>query len=171
MFNKYDAYDNRADKWVYFSPSEWDGLVIAGNIAACISFIANSFVLILHGFMLWYKPVIVNRLSLRMIVLSCIFNMLYCACQLVTDDIDSVAFACRVLAFVLISSDTMACMCLAMVGLNLVTIFVLKVSRSFKLELFYYFLIILSGVMVVVVPILVGPVRGPKNPDAVSTCW
>ncbi|GAA5810968.1 hypothetical protein MFLAVUS_004397 [Mucor flavus] len=112
-----------------------------------------------------------GRLSLRMIVLSCIFNMLYCACQVVTDDIPSTSFSCRVLAFVLISSDTMACMCLAMVGLNLVTIFVFKVSRSMKLEILYYCFIILSGVLVVVVPILVGPTRGPKNKDALSSCW
>lgn len=171
MFYNYDGYNNRLDKWVYFSRSEWEGLIVAGKVSACVSFIANSFVLILHGFMMWYKPVIVNRLSLRMIVLSCIFNMLYCACQLVTDDISSTSFPCRVLAFVLIASDTMACMCLAMVGLNLVTIFVLKVSRSIKLELFYYFLICLSGVLVVVVPIFVGSPRGPKNPDVLASCW
>ncbi|KAI7884132.1 uncharacterized protein EV154DRAFT_605898 [Mucor mucedo] len=79
--------------------------------------------------------------------------MLYCACQLVSDDIASASFPCRVIAFVMIASDTMACMCLTMVGLNLVTIFVFKVSRSFKLELFYYFLIGVSGVMVVVIPL------------------
>lgn len=171
MFTNYEGYDNRTDKWVYFNHSEWQGLLIAGKLSACISFISNSFVLILHAFMMWYKPVIVNRLSLRMIVLSCIFNMLYCACQLVSDDIASSSFPCRVIAFVLIASDTMACMCLAMVGLNLVTIFVFKVSRSFKLELFYYFLIGVSGVMVVVVPIFVGSPRGPNNPDILSTCW
>ncbi|GAA5795399.1 hypothetical protein HPULCUR_000755 [Helicostylum pulchrum] len=97
--------------------------------------------------------------------------MIYCACQLVTDDISSTSFTCRVLAFVMISSDTMACMCLAMVGLNLVTIFVFKISRSMKLEIFYYCFIIISGVLVVVVPIFVGPIRGPKNKEAVSSCW
>lgn len=171
MFDSYDKQSNDVNGTFNFTPSEWAGLIIAGNVAATISFFANSFVLFLHGFMLWYKPVIVNRLSLRMIVLSCIFNMVYCACQVVTDDIASTSFSCRVLAFVLISSDTMACMCLAMVGLNLVTIFVFKVSRSMKLEIFYYCFILLSGVLVVVVPILVGPVRGPKIKEATSSCW
>lgn len=171
MFDFYHPYRHDVNGSFNFTSSQWAGLVIAGNVAATISFFANSFVLFLHGFMLWYKPVIVNRLSLRMIVLSCIFNMLYCACQVVTDDIPSTSFSCRVLAFVLISSDTMACMCLAMVGLNLVTIFVFKVSRSMKLEILYYCFIILSGVLVVVVPILVGPTRGPKNKDALSSCW
>ncbi|KAG2233664.1 hypothetical protein BDF21DRAFT_497525 [Thamnidium elegans] len=171
MFDNYDAYSNDVNDAFNFSPSEWAGLIIAGNVAAGISFLANSIVLFLHGFMLWYKPVIVNRLSLRMIVLSCIFNMIYCTCQLVTDDISSISLTCRALAFVMISSDTMACMCLAMVGLNLVTIFVFKVSRSMKLEIFYYCFIILSGVLVVVVPILVGPVRGPKNKEVLTSCW
>lgn len=154
-----------------FTESEWSGIVDSGNAAAGISFAANSVVLILHAFMTWYRPAIVNRLSLRMIVLSCIFNIFYCACQLVTDNMPSTSFNCRVLAYILIASDTMACMCLAMVGLNLVMIFVLKVSRSLKLELLYYFFILLSGVLVIVVPYKWGTIKGPKSGDTDFSCW
>jgi hypothetical protein len=154
-----------------FTESQWDGIVNAGNAAAGISIGANSIVLILHAFMTWYRPAIVNRLSLRMIVLSCIFNMIFCACQLVSDSIPSTSFSCRVLAYILIASDTMACMSLAMVGLNLVMIFVLKVSRSIKLELLYYLIISLSGIIVTVIPYRFGTVKGPKNQDNDATCW
>lgn len=151
-----------------FSESEWMGLVIAGDTAAAASLLANSIVLFIHGFMLWYRPAVVARLSLRMIVLSCIFNVFYCAGQLATDEISSQAYSCRVLIYVLIVSDTMACMCLAMVGLNLVMIFVLRVSRSVKLEVLYYLIIAVSGVLVAVVPISVNR-RVPPNPNA--SCW
>lgn len=170
MLDNSDVYNDRPNELAYFSLSERNGIVIAGDVAACISFIANSIVLILHGIMLCYKPVIVNRLSLRMIVFSCILNMVYCTCQLVINDIDSIAFSCRALAFVIIASDTMACMCLAMVGLNLVTIFVFKISRTFKLELVYYFFIIISGVTVVIIPLFFGVKRGPDNTNT-NSCW
>lgn len=154
-----------------FSTSQWIGLMAAGTAAAIISFISNSCVLILHAFMTWYRPAVVNRLSLRMIVVSVVFNMIYCACQLVTDDISNQSFSCRIIAYLLIASDTMACMCLAMVGLNLVMIFVLKVSRSIKVEIFYYFIVLASGVIVCVVPEYVGTPKGPKNKREEASCW
>ncbi|KAI9342690.1 hypothetical protein BD770DRAFT_414564 [Pilaira anomala] len=171
MFDTFNSYrDNLSDDF-NFTPTEWMGLIIAGNVSAAISFFANSGVLALHGFMLWYKPVIVNRLSLRMIVLSSIFNMVYCCCQLVIDDIGSLDTSCRALALTLIAADTMACMCLAMVGLNLVTIFVLKVIRSIKLEIFYYCFIALSGILVTVIPAFFGSQRGPKVREKITSCW
>jgi hypothetical protein len=164
-------YSTTEDRPFNFSSAEWAGIIVAGDAAAGISFVFNSVVLILHAFMTWYRPAIVNRLSLRMIVLSCIFNMIYCACQLVTDDILDGSFSCRVLAYTLIASDTMAVMSLTMVGLNLVVIFVLKVSRSFKLELLYYLLILLSGVFVIIVPQIWGNRRGPRSTDPAASCW
>lgn len=154
-----------------FSSSQWIGLMAAGTTAAIISFISNSCVLILHAFMTWYRPIVVNRLSLRLIAVSVVFNMVYCACQLVTDDISNQSFSCRVIAYVIIASDTMTCMCLAMVGLNLVMIFVLKVSRSIKIEILYYFIVLASGVIVCVVPVYVGTAKGPKNKREEASCW
>ncbi|KAL9543230.1 hypothetical protein MBANPS3_008209 [Mucor bainieri] len=154
-----------------FTPSQWLGLMATGEAAAAVSFVANSCVLILHAFMTWYRPVVVNRLSLRMIVVSVVFNMVYCACQLVTDDISNQSNACRAIAYVMIASDTMACMCLAMVGLNLVMIFVLKVSRSIKIEILYYLIVVASGVIVCLVPLYVGNPKGPRNKREEASCW
>lgn len=169
--NALDMFRNQRpanDTSLNFSEDEWMGLVIAGDTAATASLIANSIVLIIHSFMLWYRPAVVARLSLRMIVLSCIFNIFYCAGQLVTDEISSQAYSCRVLIYVLIVSDTMACMCLAMVGLNLVMIFVLRVSRSVKLEVIYYMIIAVCGVLVAVVPI---SVNRRVRPNPTASCW
>lgn len=154
-----------------FTSSQWLGLMATGEAAAAVSFVSNSCVLILHAFMTWYRPVVVNRLSLRMIVVSVVFNMVYCACQLVTDDISNQSNACRAIAYIMIAADTMACMCLAMVGLNLVMIFVLKVSRSIKIEILYYLIVLASGVIVCVVPLYVGTPKGPKNKREEASCW
>jgi hypothetical protein len=166
-----DYYTNITETGWSFSSAEWNAIVGSGNTAAAISFVANSCVLIVHAFMTWYRPAIVNRLSLRMIVISCICNLIYCACQLVTDEISSQSFSCRALAYVLVASDTMACMCLTMVGLNLVMIFVLKVSKTVKLEILYYLIIVLSGILVSIVPVLVGNPKGPKDETVETSCW
>ncbi|CEG82514.1 hypothetical protein RMATCC62417_16574 [Rhizopus microsporus] len=65
----------------------------------------------------------------------------------------------------------MACMCLAVVGLNLVMILAMKVSRTKKLEIFYYVIIAVSGVLVSVVPRLVPHTSGPLPNEIVASCW
>lgn len=166
-----DYYTNITETGKKFSNTEWNIVVATGNTAAAISIVSSISVLVVHAFMAWYRPSIVNRLSLRMIVFSCICNMIYCACQLVADDISSHSISCRALAYVLVVFDTMSCMSLAMVGLNLVMIFVLKVSRTIKLEILYYLIIVISGLLVVILPLVAGNPKGPKNNTEDSSCW
>ncbi|OBZ83064.1 hypothetical protein A0J61_08887 [Choanephora cucurbitarum] len=166
-----DSYPDIEDTNFDFTASQWKSVANAGHAASIISFIANSCVLVVHGFMSWHRPAVVNRLSLRMIVFSCVCNMLYCASQLVTDNISAQSASCLALAYVTVVSDTMACMCLAMVGLNLVMIFVLKVPRSLKIEIVYYLVVLLFGVIVSVIPHTVGNSDGLRNDNSEVTCW
>lgn len=157
-------------RWT-FTASQWLGLMAAGETAAAISLTANSCVFVLHIFMCWYRPVVVNRLSLRMIVVAITLNMIFCACQIAAGNIINRSKACRIIAFVLIATDTMACMCIAMVGLNLVMIFVLKVSKSIKLEIVYYFIVAVSGIAVCLVPLYLGTPKGPNTNQQDASCW
>ncbi|KAI8334914.1 hypothetical protein EDC96DRAFT_568531 [Choanephora cucurbitarum] len=166
-----DRYPDIEDANFDFTASQWKSVANAGHAASIISFIANSCVLVVHGFMSWHRPAVVNRLSLRMIVFSCICNMLYCASQLVTDNISAQSASCLALAYVTVVSDTMACMCLAMVGLNLVMIFVLKVPRSLKIEIVYYLVVLLLGVIVSVIPHTFGNSDGLRNDKPEVSCW
>ncbi|KAI7898766.1 uncharacterized protein BX663DRAFT_546135, partial [Cokeromyces recurvatus] len=155
-----------------FTHTQWRGLVNAGVVASAVSFAANSCVLLIHGIISYYRHAIVNRLSLRMIALSCVFNMIYCACQLATDNTAAISHNCYVMTFVLVSSDAMACMCLTMVGLNLVMIFVLKTARSLKIEICYYILIAVVGILVSTIPYIYGPKPIPQeNFDEHISCW
>lgn len=154
-----------------FSPAQWDGIIVAGLVASSLSFAANIGVICIHTLLTCIRPYIVNRLSLRMILISCICNLIFCVCQLVTDRIPSVSSSCRAFAYVLIASDTMACMCLAMVSLNLVMIFVLKVPKSLKTEIVYYLIVAASGILVTIIPVYVGNRKGPRNKEEATSCW
>ncbi|KAI8987619.1 hypothetical protein BDF20DRAFT_279070 [Mycotypha africana] len=155
-----------------FTSSEWTGLVVSGSVAATISFAANICVIIVHFSIMWYRPNIVSRLSLRMIVCSCVLNIVYNACQSVTYHILGTNIQCHRLTYVLSATDVMSCMCLAMVGLSLVMVFVVKVSRSLKLELLYYLIVAASGILVAIVSLVSGEKTfGPSEPDDPSKCW
>lgn len=154
-----------------FTAGQLSGLIITNLVASIMSLAGTICVLIVHGILLAYRPKVVNRLSLRLIVLSSIFDGVYSASQIAVDHIDSRQSSCRVLIYILISTDTMACMCLAVIGLNLVMILAMKVSRTKKLEIFYYVIIAVSGVLVAVVPRLVPHIRGPLPDEIVASCW
>jgi hypothetical protein len=154
-----------------FTAGQLSGLVITNFVASIISLAGTVCVLIVHGILLSYRPKVVNRLSLRLIVLSSIFDGIYSASQIAVDYIDSRQSSCRVIIFILISTDTMACMCLAVIGLNLVMILAMKVSRTKKLEIFYYVIIAVSGVLVSVVPRLAPHISGPLPDEIVASCW
>ncbi|KAG1298717.1 hypothetical protein G6F62_001340 [Rhizopus arrhizus] len=124
-----------------------------------------------HGILLFYRSNIANRLSLRLIVLSSAFDSIYSICQIVVDHIDSRSTSCRALAYILISTDTMACMCLAVVGLNLVMIFAVKISTTLKLEMIYYAIVATSGILVSIIPKVAGNKTGPGAVPLISKIW
>lgn len=154
-----------------FTAGQISGLIITNLVASIMSLVGTVSVLIVHGILLDYRPKVINRLSLRLIVLSSIFDGIYSAIQIAIDYIDSRRSACRVLIYILISTDTMACMCLALIGLNLVTILAMKVPRTKKLEIFYYVIIAVSGVLVAIVPKIVPQTNGPSPDEIVASCW
>lgn len=158
-----------------FTPEQWTGIILSGLISSIVSLIANLSVITIHLILTWFRPYIVNRLSLRMIVVACALNCLYCISQIATDSIPSDSNSCRAFAYLIVSTDTMSCMCLAMVGLNLVSIFVFKFPRSVVLEVVYYLIVALSGILVAVIPAFAGSKKGPNHnshlDDQSKTCW
>ncbi|KAI9254847.1 hypothetical protein BY458DRAFT_589285, partial [Sporodiniella umbellata] len=156
---------------IFFTKSQDFALVIASHIVSSISLVGSLSVLTTHIVLLFYRSNIVNRLSLRLIVLTSIFDCVYSACQVATDHISSQSISCRAIAYILISTDTMACMCLAVVGLNLVMIFAIRVSNTLKYELLYYLAVVASGILVTMMPRLVGDKTGPGPNAASASCW
>lgn len=154
-----------------FTADQWSGLIVTNHIVSSISLISSICVLVAHGILLLYRSNIANRLSLRMIVLSSTFDSIYSICQIVVDHIDSRSTSCRAIAYILISTDTMACMCLAIVGLNLVMIFAVKISTTLKLEIVYYAIVATSGILVSIIPKVAGNKTGPGAGSFISTCW
>ncbi|KAI7880402.1 hypothetical protein K492DRAFT_207590 [Lichtheimia hyalospora FSU 10163] len=137
--------------------------------SAIVSIICNILVLITFFFIMWYRPPMVNRVSLRLIVFSCFCNIIYCIFGMPTPTTQDDNPACRVLIYILIATDTMSTMSLAMVGLNLVMIFIVRVTHPVKLEKYYYALIIMSAILATVMPLAVA--TAPANNMGNYDCW
>ncbi|KAI8972480.1 hypothetical protein BDB01DRAFT_809858 [Pilobolus umbonatus] len=152
-----------------FTVDEWNGILHSATIAIAISLLSNILVMLLHLVMMRYKPNSVNRVSLRMIVLACLCNSIFCIFQSIIDDLPAKNLACGRIIHLVVAFDVMSCMSLAMIGLNLDLIFIAKVSQKHRWELMYYAIVILSGVIACVVPISLKKNR--ENPDLMGTCW
>lgn len=140
-----------------YSISEISGgnyaLWAAETTSGIISLISSVVVLSSYFFILWYRPPMVNRISLRLIVFSCFCTIVFLCLHYATEDISNHSEACRVIIYFLIITDIMACMCLAMVGLNLVMIFIVRVSNPARMEKYYYIFICIMALLGALVPI------------------
>ncbi|KAI9313367.1 hypothetical protein BX666DRAFT_677523 [Dichotomocladium elegans] len=136
--------------------------------SAALSILCSLVVLLAFFFILWYRPPMANRITLRLIVLSCFCNLIYCLVGLPTTVVGDKTMACRVLIFFMIGADTMASMCLAMVGVHLVVVFVIRAKYPERKEKYYYTFIVASAIITVVVPAAttVGPTATMN-----TSCW
>lgn len=142
-------------------------LSIGGTVTCCITLFTNVIVVLLHFLFLWYQASMVNRVSLRLIVFSCLCNVVYTVMKLVAQTLPDNSLGCRVLVYFVITTDTMATMCLAMVGLNLVIILVVQVVNPRRLEKYYYTAVAISAILVAVAPLAVR-----KHAQLVGVnCW
>lgn len=151
------------------SPSGNAALLGSAVSSAIVSIVCNILVLITFFFIMWYRPPMVNRVSLRLIVFSCFCNIIYCVFGMPTPAIKDNNPTCRVLIYILIATDTMSTMSLAMVGLNLVMIFIVRVTHPVKLEKYYYALITISAVLATVMPLAVA--TAPAKNSGQNNCW
>lgn len=125
----------------------------AETTSGIISLLSSIVVLSSYFFILWYRPPMVNRISLRLIVFSCFCTIVFICMHYATETISNQSNACRVIVYFMIISDIMACMCLAMVGLNLVMIFIVRVANPARMEKYYYIFICLTAVIGALVPL------------------
>ena len=151
------------------SPDGNAALLGSAFTSAIVSIVCNILVLITFFFIMWYRPPMVNRVSLRLIVFSCFCNIIYCIFGMPTPTTQDSNPACRVLIYILIATDTMSTMSLAMVGLNLVMIFIVRVTHPVKLEKYYYALIIISAILATVMPLAVA--TAPAKNMGNYNCW
>jgi hypothetical protein len=154
----------------FFSQDEWRALDASAITAGSISILFSLFVLVLHSFIVLKKDGSANRLSIRMIIIACVCNIVYCTLQIVSCQIHSTVFACHILVHLIMATDTMACMALAMIGFNLVVIFIFKVSKRIKVDLFYYGVVLLSGILTFSIPLILRIKKKPTQLPS-SYCW
>ncbi|KAI8889478.1 hypothetical protein K501DRAFT_316011 [Backusella circina FSU 941] len=158
------------DNEYYFSNHEWKALDAAALTAGSVSILFSLFVLILHSFIVIKKDSSANRLSIRMIIIACVCNIVYCTLQIVSCQIHSEVYACHILVHLIMATDTMACVALAMIGFNLVVIFIFKVSKRIKVDLCYYGVVLLSGILTFSIPLVLHVKKEPTKVP-MSYCW
>lgn len=163
-----DAPPTTLDNPLINPTAEAEALVLISITTAAISLVCCILVLVFHSFMLWYRPATVNRVSLRLILLSAACNVLFTILKILLTKLSDLTLACDVLSYFMIASDVIASACLAMISLNLVLIFIVQVGHPQALEKYYYIAILLMGLLAAVVPLAVNR-KGVKGIG--YACW
>ncbi|KAG2221583.1 hypothetical protein INT45_002597 [Circinella minor] len=121
--------------------------------AASVSLFASVCVVLSYFFILWYQSSMANRISLRLIVFACLVNSIYNVMQLTVTSILDTSSSCRPAIYVVIATDIMCCMCLAMIGVNLVMILIVRINHPAKMEKYYYACIIVVTLLGILIPL------------------
>ncbi|ORY97269.1 hypothetical protein BCR43DRAFT_545392 [Syncephalastrum racemosum] len=125
-------------------------------------------VIIVHFTVLYYRPATVNRVSLRLIVFATVWDTTYCGIQMAIQYVMSGNQLCRVLIFINVASELISTLALTMIGVNLVMVFIVHVSRPKKYEKYYYFTTVLIAIICVIPP---ATVWRAKSLNREWTCW
>ena len=136
--------------------------------AASVSLFASVCVVLSYFFILWYQSSMANRISLRLIVFACLVNSIYNVMQLTVTSILDTSSSCRPAIYVVIATDIMCCMCLAMIGVNLVMILIVRINHPAKMEKYYYACIIIVSLLGLLIPLASNTVGG--SPSG-RMCW
>ncbi|KAI7848658.1 hypothetical protein BDC45DRAFT_522786 [Circinella umbellata] len=136
--------------------------------AASVSLFASLCVVLSYFFILWYQSSMANRISLRLIVFACLVNSIYNVMQLTVTSILDTSSSCRPAIYVVIVTDIMCCMCLAMIGVNLVMILIVRINHPAKMEKYYYACIILVTLLGLLMPLAS---NNPGTAPSGRMCW
>ncbi|KAI7856757.1 hypothetical protein BDC45DRAFT_48672 [Circinella umbellata] len=154
-------------------PYEDDQLDVLNTITivvASISLFASILVLIFYGLFMYYERKKADRVSLRCVALGSISNVIDITLDLGSTIGETPQTGCRVIGLIVNFMDVLNAGFLAVIGINLFLVFVLKIDRTKRLERIYYPLIVFYGIMAMIGPIVKESQQFvPKNPT--FNCW
>ncbi|CAO3576357.1 unnamed protein product [Absidia cylindrospora] len=131
-----------------------------------LSLVTNLIVCVFHGCLTFYKVMELNRISLRLTVLACFFEVLRAVFRIAMI-VPANGSACSADAFFVSWADIASPLCLALVALHTVCVLVLNVNYPLRLEKYYYATIFLYSVFVS----SVATRHGPADYLAEFHCW
>ncbi|KAI8381531.1 uncharacterized protein BYT42DRAFT_613303 [Radiomyces spectabilis] len=153
-----------------FNHQSFIALMSASIVASVISLIGAGLAILGYGYLWFYHRQPANRVSLRCVFLASVMNVLKGMFDIANVLSVGDTVYCHAGAVIVLFLKITSAALLAVVGLNLVLIFVINVKRSDLLELFYYPGILLYSFVTIVVPIYLESRIGSSNGNE-YVCW
>lgn len=139
---------------ILYSSQQYDKLVKAAITSSSISILSSFLIVIAFIYLRIASPDKADRISLRCVFMASVMVVIYSAFELgIILSYGDTVF-CRTSGIIYIFCQILSAAFLALVGINLVLVFVMNVHYTAKqLERFYYPCAILYGLLTISVPI------------------
>ncbi|CAO3632010.1 unnamed protein product [Cunninghamella blakesleeana] len=131
-----------------------------------ISLLCTIIVILTHLLFTFYKCSEVNRISLRLLVISCVFNFIRYIIRLVFLQ-NAMSLACSTTVILTRWLDNISLLCIALVCVHSVVLLVFKMNHPLKMEKYYYLFIII----ITIVDIVLSSVLRFEILNQVNNCW
>lgn len=163
---------NNPDNIYIYSPSEYESLVKAAIASSAISMLSSLFIILFYMILRRYNPAKTNRVSLRCVLFASWMNMIDAIFDICLVLLTGDTALCRSTGIVRMFARVMSAALLALVGINLVLIFVINVSSrtAKRLEWAYYVGALIYGFVTISVPIS-EETKYPLDPDSTYKCY
>ncbi len=157
---------------VLYDASEFQMLINATIATSAISMLSCILVIVFYICLRTNNANKANRVSLRCVFLASWMNLVYSIFDICSVVMGGDTAFCRSSAIITMFTRVMSSTLLAIVGINLVLVFVIHVSSrtASRLEWGYYFGALFYGFLTISVPIS-EEVRAPLEPDSPHRCY
>lgn len=135
-----------------------------------ISLVASVLTVFVYVYMLIFHRAKANRVSLRCVFFACVTDIVYSIFTIVRTVQSGYTPFCKTAAVIVHFLNLLRSSLLALVGINLVLIFVYGVKRTDLLERFYYPFAILYSIIGTCVPIY-EQISSNRNMSSRHRCW
>jgi Na+-transporting NADH:ubiquinone oxidoreductase subunit NqrB len=159
------------DNFYIYDPRQYTELKIGTIVASSLSMVSSLLVIISYLYLTKYNASKAKRVSLRCVFMACVMNLMNAIFDITSVIGRGDTPYCRASNMIIMFGGAMCATFLAIVGINLVLVFVInvKISAS-KLERVYYPCGILYGLFTLAVPIY-ETARDPQAGGSEFLCY
>lgn len=139
---------------ILYDITQYVKLLKAGSATSAISMFCSILIIVAYIHLRISQPDKAKRISLRCVFMASIMNLINSVFDIVIITIYGDTYLCRASSIIVMFTRVMSTEFLALVGVNLVLVFVFNVSTSaYRLECIYYSSAIIYGLITIIIPI------------------
>lgn len=140
---------------ILYDVTHYVKLLKACSATSAISMLCSILIIVAYIHLRISQPNKSNRVSLRCVFMASIMNLINSVFDIVIISIYSDTYLCRTSSIIVMFTRVMSTVFLALVGVNLVLVFVYNVSSSaHQLECIYYPSAVVYGLITITIPIV-----------------